>query len=146
MNDEDKNNDPQMDFTKEMENRIKKMQDDLFHSSINPNDHGIGTNWGTDSFYKYTAPSMPPYPTSPNTIGYPDTYDSTFARQDSLNPLIVKALQEISKRLNELDKRVGIIQEAPDDKVKALQEAYEHYKFIEKLCQGEDSERDIEKE
>ena len=50
--------------------------------------------------------------------------------------------KKVVDRLEAIEKRLNIIDKAPDDKMKALEEAYAHYKFIEKLCEGE--ENDIE--
>ena len=125
---------------KELEEQVDK---DMFNSmGINPQDSD--PSWGIGD--KYTAPSLPnypnTYPTSPNTVGYPNTYD-TFTRPDDTTE---RLLRELLDRMARMEDRLKIIDEAPNDKYEALQEAYEHYKFMEKLCQGDDSDRDIEKE
>jgi len=48
-------------------------------------------------------------------------------------------LEPVLERLDAIEHRLNIINKAPPDKVKALDEAYKHYKFLEKLCEGEDN-------
>ena len=116
------------------------------HAGVNLNDLG-----DTSTNITWTAPSTGntyPYGNNPGygitnvpdigTIGYPST-SGTYTLPSNDNAEVLERLAGIEKRLNILDK-------APSDKIAALKDAYDHYKFIEKLCEGEESELGKESE
>lgn len=47
---------------------------------------------------------------------------------------------KILERLEAIEKRLVLLPELSDEDNTALKDAYDHYKFIEKLCEGEESE------
>ena len=121
----------------------------------------------TDTSYTYTGASDPlttgtvwidntgnlpdPYTlTYPNTgsgTGYPYTGITTTGTDawQFTNPSD-ETLTKVLDRLEAIEKRLSVIDKAPDDKIKALEEAYAHYKFIEKLCEGEENDIETESE
>jgi len=68
---------------------------------------------------------------SPYTITTDSTTEWTFPNQQD---------SKIVKRLDAIEKRLRIIPELSDKDNKALKDAYDHYKFIEKLIEGEENE------
>lgn len=61
------------------------------------------------------------------------TYDSTWNTTDPTQDKILERLEAIEKRLT-------ILPECSDKDNAALKDAYDHYKFIEKLIEGEENE------
>jgi hypothetical protein len=77
-----------------------------------------------------------PYGNDPY-IGYPQYPGNSGWDSSGTGTVDMTALQltQIMARLDAIEKRLRIMEDADPDLVEALKEAYDHYKFIEKLCE-----------
>ena len=116
-------------------------------SSIDP--FSTGCVWMDDTVPPLTTTNTVPIQPSPyytpGTYSTPGTYDGTTTDWTFSNPTDT-LLENVVDRLEGIEKRLSIVDKAPDDKIKALEEAYAHYKFIEKLCEGEENDIGTEPE
>jgi len=94
-----------------------------------------GTVW-IDSTVPSVGTTTSPYTISTGSGSYSGVTNADW----SFNNPTDDTLEKVCERLEAIEKRLSIVDKAPDDKIKALEEAYAHYKFIEKLCEGEENE------
>lgn len=118
-------NDEDIDWNKF--NELKDKYSDKFREYTTSTTTGSGTGdpyWGINHT---------PY-------NYPNGTTTTW---DSVSTVDVNdiTLQEVLKRLDAIERRLKIMEDADPELVEALKEAYDHYKFIEKLCEDSAKEK-----
>jgi hypothetical protein len=91
-------------------------------SGTNPDPFGLGS--GSNAGWPH---GNDPY------LGYPHNgWNSSGTGTIDMTAL---QLTQIMARLDAIERRLRIMEDADPELVEALKEAYDHYKFIEKLCE-----------
>jgi hypothetical protein len=135
------NKDDREEIKKQIKESLIEESTKITAGAIDPYQYSWGQNTG--DVWIDTNTTTPPYVVTPNITDGTVTSDWTFDTGTSN--------EQLAERIEAIEKRLGILDDSLEsqekrEKYKALKEAYEHYKFLEKLCEGEESELGKESE